>query len=62
MTIRICSNIAAKIAKVGHPSEPEQIVRVCTGKVRVWHGFNTCLKKHCVVEKHDSFNYPKCSG
>jgi len=44
MTIRICSNIAAKIAKVGHPSEPEQIVRVCTGKVRVWHGFITRLK------------------
>ena len=26
------------------PSEPEQIVRVCTGKVRVWHGFSTRFK------------------
>ena len=25
-------------------SEPEQIVRVCTGKVRVWHGFSTRFK------------------
>ena len=26
------------------PSEPEQIVRVCSGKVRVWHGFSTRFK------------------
>ena len=31
-------------------SEPQQLKRVCTGKVRVWH-----LLKHCVLEKHDIF-------
>ena len=45
MIIWICWNIAAKMAKVGwDPSEPEQKVQVCTGKVRVWHGFSTRFK------------------